>query len=452
MSDQTGLRTYAVRRVVRPLQTFISTEIAGGVILLLAAAFALAWANSPWGESYFELLEKTFKLDFFGIFEVEENLQHFVNDGLMTLFFFVVGMEIKRELTKGELRGPRRAALPALAALGGMIAPALIYLAINAGGDGERGWGIPMATDIAFALGLLALVGSRIPTTLRVFLLAVAIVDDIGAILVIAVFYTSDLDPAYLILAAAMLGVIYGMKRSGVTAFPSYFLVGGLVWLAVFESGVHATIAGVVLGLMTPTDPYYGPSAYQKTVSDLLARYRHAYETGDDESAAELLAQLEEVTKGTESPLEKLERGLHPYTSYLVVPIFAFANAGVSFAGGIVGDSRSSSITIGVALGLLAGKPLGILVFSWLTVRLGVARLPVGVSWAHIAGVAVLAGVGFTVSLFINDLAFDAEQSIDQGKIGIFIGSIAAGVLGLVTLLIATRGSGGQSPPVPADD
>jgi NhaA family Na+:H+ antiporter len=303
-----------------------------------------------------------------------------------------------------------------------MIAPALIYLAINSGGVGERGWGIPMATDIAFTLGLLALAGSRIPSALRVFLLALAIVDDIGAILVIAVFYTSNLDPEYLLLAAALLGLIYGMNRAGVTAFPAYFLAGALVWLAVFESGVHATIAGVVLGLMTPVEPHY--------------RDRGTLTAADDE----------------ESPLEKLERGLHPYTSYFIVPLFALANAGVSFAGGIIGDSLSSSITIGIALGLLAGKPLGILAFSWLTVRLGIARLPDAVSWAHMAGVAILAGVGFTVALFINDLAFDAEQSIDQGKIGIFIGSITAGVLGLVTLLIVTRASGGQGPPMPAGD
>jgi NhaA family Na+:H+ antiporter len=447
MSERSGLRSYAVRRVVRPLQAFIQTEIAGGVILLVAATFALAWANSPWDDAYFDLLHESFTLDFFGIFKIEEDFQHIINDGLMTLFFFVVGMEIKRELTKGELRGRDRATLPVVAALGGMIAPALIYVALNSGTEGEQGWGIPMATDIAFALGLLALVGSRIPTTLRVFLLALAIVDDIGAILVIAVFYTDNLNPEYLLLAAVLLGLVYAMKRAGVASIPAYFLVGGAVWLAVFESGVHATIAGVVLGLMTPTEPYYSPSAYQQTVSDLLARFHLSRAEGDEEAAEEILAQLDAVTDGTESPLEKLERGLHPYSSYLIVPLFAFANAGVSFAGGIVGDSLSSSITLGIALGLLVGKPLGILVFCWCAVRMGMAQLPGGTSWPHLVGVGMLAGIGFTVALFINDLAFDTSELTDEGKIGIFAGSIGSALLGLATLVFVTRGA--SRDPVP---
>jgi NhaA family Na+:H+ antiporter len=287
-----------------------------------------------------------------------------------------------------------------------MVVPALIYLSVNAGGDGASGWGIPMATDIAFALGLLALVGSRIPSTLRVFLLALAIVDDIGAILVIAIFYTEGLQPEYLVLAAALLALVYGMNRAGVSNFVPYFLVGFLAWFAVYESGVHATIAGVALGLMTPAG------------------------TRPDGS----------------SPLNQLEHGLHPLTSYLIVPLFAFMNAGVSLAGDTFSDSATASITIGIVLGLLIGKPLGILLSSWLTVRLRVATLPEGVAWPHMLGVGMLGGVGFTVALFINGLAFDSATAIDQGKVGILVGSFAAGAVGLATLLRVTRA---QCDPTP---
>jgi len=398
VTDSAARTPSHIRRVVQPLQEFIHTEVAGGVILLLAALIAILWANSRWDESYFDLIHHTISLDILGL-SFEEDLQHLVNDGLMTLFFFVVGLEIKRELTRGELQGWDRAALPAFAAVGGMLAPALIYTAINVGGDGADGWGIPMATDIAFALGLLAILGSRIPAPLRVFLLALAIVDDIGAILVIAVFYTAELEPEYLVIAAALLGLIFAMNRGGIRAFAPYFLVGGLVWLAVYESGIHATIAGVILGLMTPGETTPGQD---------------------------------------EPPLDRLERGLHPITGYVIVPLFAFANAGIALGGGAIRDSLSESITIGVILGLVIGKPLGILAFSWLAVRTGKVLLPPGVTWSHMLGVGLLAGVGFTVALFINDLAFDAPAAIDEGKIGILLGSLIAAALGLITLSAVT--------------
>jgi NhaA family Na+:H+ antiporter len=449
MSEEPALPAAAIRGIVRPVQAFIQLEIAGGILLLLATAAALAWANSPWDESYFELIHETLTVNIFGVIEFEEDLQHVVNDGLMALFFFVVGLEIKREVTRGELRGRDKAALPAVAALGGMIIPAVIYTAFNAGSEAENGWGIPMATDIAFALALLALVGSRIPPALRVFLLALAIVDDIGAIIVIAIFYTSNLDPEYLLLALLLLAAMQFMYRAGVNAIPVYFLVGLLVWLAVFESGVHATIAGVVLGIMTPVEPRFSPGDYDRSVRDLLALHSEAQDAGDAELASDILRQIEDVAGNAASPLEKLEHGLHPYTSYLIVPIFAFVNAGVVLTGGIVGDSLSSAVTIGIALGLLVGKPTGILLFSWLAVRLRLASLPEGTSWPHVAGVGVLAGVGFTVSLFINDLAFDAADLTDYGKIGIFIGSFAAAVLGLLTLLAVThRQPPGRNPPL----
>jgi len=437
--EQRSERSYVARRVSLPIQSFISTEVFSGAVLLLAAVVAITWANSPWDESYSDLIHETFELKFFGVVHIEEDLQHWVNDGLMTLFFFVVGLEIKRELFRGELRGVDKAALPGLAAVGGMLAPALIYTALNAGGAGEAGWGIPMATDIAFALGILAVIGSRIPPQLRIFLLALAIADDIGAILVIAVFYTDQIALDSLAVAALLLALIYAMNRLGVQDTLPYLLVGLCVWAAVFESGVHATIAGVALGLMTPVHPYYGRGKFLPTISELLDRFRHARQEDDTEMAEQIFGQMEDVIEGSEAPVDRLERTLHPFTSFVVVPLFALANAGVPLHGDIISDSLHSSVTLGIIIGLLVGKPIGILLASWLAVRTGIARLPHNVTWPQMLGVGILAGVGFTVSLFINELAFSSQEPIDQGKIGILAASVAAGVLGMTTLLAIGR-------------
>lgn len=416
-------------RVVVPIQEFIQTEVFSGAVLLLAAIAAIAWANSPFDDAYFDLFSERMVVDT-PLFTIDENIQHWVNDVLMTFFFFVVGLEIKRELFRGELQGVRRAALPSIAALGGMVAPALIYIAFNAGGAGSDGWGIPMATDIAFALGILALLGRRIPSQLRVFLLAVAIVDDIGAILVIAVFYTSEIQVDSLAVGAVGLVAIYTMYRIGVNSIPLYFLVGGVVWLAVFESGVHATIAGVVLGLMTPLDPL------RVTISQRFRRLLGDPETAEAPDVDYPDANDENREVGA---LYRLEHGLHPFTSFLVVPLFALANAGVSLDPGTVNDSVTTSVTVGVALGLLVGKPLGIVVFSWLAVRAGVSSLPEGTNWSQLLGAGMLAGVGFTVALFINELAFDSEVLVERGKIGILGGSLVAGVLGFLVLRACCR-------------
>ncbi len=439
-------RSYVFRQVVQPAQRFIHTEVLGGVALLVAAVVALVWANSPWDEAYFDLFGSQLSVDA-GIFHIEEDLHGWINDGLMTFFFFVVGLEIKRELTRGELAGFRKAMLPVTAAVGGMVVPALIYIALNAGDDGSRGWGIPMATDIAFALGILALIGRRIPSQLRVFLLALAIADDIGAITVIAVFYTSDLSILSLLIAGGILAFIAGMSRAGVRDISVYMLVGGFAWVAMHESGVHATIAGVAMGLMTPANPYYGTSRFEESMEDLFAKYRDAHARGDEQAAQHFLGQIEALTQGTESPLERLERLLLPLTSFIVVPVFALANAGVVISWDSVSDAVSSDVSQGVVFGLVFGKPIGIFLGAWLAVRLGLASLPRSMSWGQVLGVGLLGGVGFTVALFVDELAFDSESLINDGKMGILAASLVSAVLGYVTLVLLTRPPAAEEQP-----
>jgi NhaA family Na+:H+ antiporter len=424
----TNRRRSAVRRVVQPIQEFINTEVFSGAVLLTAAVVAIVWANSPFKDQYADLFGTRITIDA-ALFRIDEDLRHWINDALMAFFFFVVGLEIKREFLRGELRGLQSAALPAIAAFGGMAGPALIYTAFNAGGAGGDGWGIPMATDIAFALGILALLGRRIPTQLRVFLLALAIVDDIGAILVIAVFYSGDIQVDSLALAGGLLALIYAMYRLGIQNIPAYFVVGAFVWLAVFESGIHATIAGVVLGLMTPLDPV------KVTIGDRLRAVLQRVTTRVrvSEAASAELANEQEL-----GPLYRLEHGLHPLTSFLIVPLFALANAGVSLEPDAVSDAVGTPVTWGVAVGLLCGKPIGIVLFAWLTVRMGISPLPKDVTWAQVLGVGVLAGVGFTVALFVNELAFDSGVLIERGKIGILAGSLAAGIGGYLMLRSVT--------------
>jgi NhaA family Na+:H+ antiporter len=441
-------RSYVFRRLVLPAQRFIHTEVLSGVVLLVAAVIALIWANSPWDGEYFDLFESHLVLDG-GLFKIDEDVHHWINDGLMTIFFFVVGLEIKREMVKGELAGFQKALLPAVAAIGGMVFPALLFTTLNAGGEGGHGWGVPMATDIAFALGVLALVGSRIPSPVRIFLLALAIVDDIGAILVIAIFYTGDLSIEALAIAGALFVIVYWMNRLGVQDINVYFLIGAVIWVAMHESGVHATIAGVVLGLMTPADPYYSRATFEEPMAELMAKFREAEARGDDLAAEQILGQMEALTGGTEPPLDRLERLLHPMTSFIIVPIFALANAGVIITGDSINDAVSSEVSQGVALGLLLGKPLGIFLATWLIVQLGISRLPSGMRWGHVIGIGLLGGVGFTVALFVNELAFDEEILINDGKMGILAGSITSAVIGLLMLTLITRSDRPTAEPAP---
>jgi Na+:H+ antiporter, NhaA family len=405
--------------VVHPLSRFLHVEAAGGILLILATIVALVWAN-VWPASYESLWSTEVRIQV-GDYEFADDLQHLVNDLLMGLFFFVVGMEIKRELVSGELRDRRAVALPAMAALGGMIVPATIFLAFNAAGDGRDGWGIPMATDVAFALGVVALLGARVPAPVKVLLLTLAIVDDIGAIVVIALFYTSDLEPNFLVFAAGLAVVVAVILRLDVTYPPIFLGLGLLLWLMVYESGVHATIAGVVMGLLTPAVPRQTDLEADDVV-DVLEN-RPELHASDVRMAAYAI-------RGSVSACDRLIDGLHPWTSYVIVPLFAVANAGVEISGDELRDP--SAVFVGVLLGLVVGKLVGITAFSWLTVRLGLGRLPAGTHWGHITGVAAVAGIGFTVSLFITGLAFDDLGLQDDAKLGTLSASIVAAVVGWV--------------------
>jgi Na+:H+ antiporter, NhaA family len=428
------------RVVARPLREFLQTEIAGGILLLLSTLVALVWVNSPLGDSY-ELVWATDLGIRIGNFELTEDIRHWVNDGLMAIFFFVVGLEIKRELVIGELNNRQKAALPALAALGGMIVPALIYLAVNKGGEGVGGWGIPMATDIAFAVGALALFGKHCPDSLRVFLLSLAIVDDIGAILVIALFYAVGIETGWLLAAIALLAVVSGMRSRRFWWTPLYVVAGTAVWFATLQSGVHATIAGVALGLLTPARPV-DPEGAHDAVTEASALMH------DPEPSA--IRRVNIQAQEAVSVAERLEHLLHPWTSYAVIPIFALANAGVHLNTQLLATAATSPVTLGIVAGLVGGKIFGISAFSWAGTRMGIASLPQGLSRSHVVGAAATAGIGFTVSLFIAGLAFDDPQLIDEARIGILLGSGAAATLGWL-LLRPSRGnrapgSGARSP------
>ena len=437
------------RNFVRPALRFTNVEASSGIVLIVAAVAAMVWANlSVFGDSYLQFWETHFELSF-GPIHLDEDLKHLVNDGLMAIFFFVVGLEIKRELVLGELRDAKKAALPAMAALGGMVVPALIYVAFNAGSGGEavNGWGIPMATDIAFSLGILALVGSRAPVGAKLFLLALAIVDDIGAIAVIAIFYTSDLSLGYLALGLAAIVVMAVATNVNIRTNVLYIPLGILVWYAFLESGVHATIAGVLIGLITPARPFYTPEEFDATARSVLDYYPSESNGGSRTSLAEYEARLvADVARESISPLHRAEHALHNWSSYVIIPIFALANAGVRLVGVDIGEAVSSAVSLGVIFGLVVGKTVGVSIFSWVAVRTGLGSLPDGVTWGNVVGVAALAGVGFTVALFITELAFTDTVIADRAKIGIFVASIIAGIIGYAIMRSTSRLPESESP------
>ncbi|HEU0073942.1 MAG TPA: Na+/H+ antiporter NhaA [Dehalococcoidia bacterium] len=432
-------RNFVYRRVFQTAQNFMQVEAASGVVMLAAAIAALIWANSPWWESYLEFWHTELFVEA-ELFVIHLDLREWVNDALMTIFFFVVGLEIKRELVHGELSNVRRALLPAAGALGGMAAPALIYTAVNLGGEGAKGWGVPMATDIAFAVGVLSLLSRRVPFSLKVFLLALAIADDIGAILVIAVFYTSDLNFLALGLAALTLVVIAVMNRSGIRTINVYVAAGAVLWLMMLQSGIHATIAGVTLGLMAPASYFYNPKTFVTAAQDLLDRFRLAEETENEEIQAGILAQMEDLTQGTEAPLDRLERALHRWVSFGIVPLFALANAGVHVSSETADAAIGSPVSQGVFFGLLFGKPIGIFLVTWLAVKLRICEMPTGSTWPQVLSIGMLGGIGFTVALLITDLGFERELLIDEAKLGVLTASLVAGVLGFGFLWLTTRG------------
>ncbi len=426
-------RSFVARRLVLPTQAFFHTEGPGGVLLLVAATCSLAVANSPWGPGFERFLGTHLAVEA-GKWGFRGDLRDLINDGLMTVFFYVAGLEIKREVLEGQLAGFRRAALPVVAALGGMVMPALIYASCNLGRAGAHGWGIPMATDIAFAVGVLILLGDRVPAAARVFLLALAIVDDIGAILAIAVFYSQGISFGALAAAAAVLGGIALMIRGGVRSPNAYLLASLAFWAAMLRSGVHATLAGVILGAMTPIRPWFSLYEFARPARKLLRRFDRSLAMGDFDRAEAIMGQVEELSKGTESRLDRRLRQVHPWSSFVVLPLFALANSGVELSGGSLGRAATSGITWGIVLGLVVGKPLGIVGLARLAVALGIAAPPKGVSWRQMAGVGMVAGIGFTVSLFVADLAFNHPGQAEEARIGILAASILAGAGGFACL------------------
>jgi NhaA family Na+:H+ antiporter len=400
---------------------------------------ALFWANGPFGDTYDRFWDNHVELSI-GAFHFNESLKHVVNDGLMAIFFFVVGLEIKRELVVGDLKERKQAALPAIAALGGMVVPALIFVAFVAGTGGEatRGWGIPMATDIAFSIGVISLLGTRVSTGAKLFLLALAIADDIGAIAVIAIFYTSDLSLTFLAAAFGGLGLIYVAQRIGIRASGVYWALGLMIWFFVFESGVHATLAGVALGFLTPIRAWYSDEEYVQRARWILDRYAMESATPLQRERVDASAlTLSSVARESVAPLDRLESALHPWSAFVVIPIFALANAGVRVVDIDFAAAATSPVALGVGVGLLVGKIAGISLATWIAVATGVGKLPSRTGWRDMFGLAALAGIGFTVSLFITELAFTSDTLIDQAKIGIFIGSGLAGVVGYMLLRMA---------------
>lgn len=425
-----------IERMLSPIQEFLKLETSGGILLMLFTAIALIWANSPYSETYQQLWQTPFTIGL-GDFVLNKPLILWINDGLMAIFFFVVGLEIKREVLLGELSSVRKAALPIAAAIGGMVVPALFYILLNAGTEGAVGWGIPMATDIAFALGVVALLGSRVPLTLKIFLTAVAIVDDIGAVLVIALFYTAQISWVSLAIGFGSLAVMFLMNRLGVRHTLVYVLLGTAMWVAFLKSGVHATIAGVLGAFAIPATIRLNANQFVDSVSNALAYFRDAHNPGDDvlinSKQQHAVHSLETACEKVDTPMHRLEHALHPYVSFFIVPVFAMANAGVTLSGDL-GAAISHPVSLGIILGLILGKQIGITLFSYLSVKFGFADLPEGASWQQIYGISCLAGIGFTMSLFIANLGFGDSYYLTYSKIGILSASLIAGLIGWVIL------------------
>jgi NhaA family Na+:H+ antiporter len=440
-ATRTRLPEVLLERFTKPFGRFLAIEAASGAFLLSFTVAALVLSNSSWAHPFANIWETQIGLSA-GSWGFARALREWINDGLMTLFFFLVSLELKRELVLGELRSPRMASLSISAALGGMLVPALLYLMLQAGQPGQHGWGIVMATDTAFVIGCLALLGSRIPQTLRIFMLSLAIVDDIGAILVVALGYSGQI--AWLPLALAALGValVRTMAILGFRALPNYFLMGALIWLAVDASGIHATITGVVLGLMTPARRWVSDDRLYAILDQVIA-HPDADEGSGGTRDRHTLQIAEVATREALSPVERLEIMLHPWVGFFIMPLFAFANAGVTLSL----DSLDAAVTMAVLFAFAIGKPVGILAFSWLAVRSGIAERPPDMSWAMLAGGGLLAGIGFTMALFIANLSF-GQDLIDSAKLGIFLASVVSALSGVALLTWATAG-GARAAPAP---
>jgi Na+:H+ antiporter, NhaA family len=432
-------------RILSPFERFLRQTTAGGIVLMGTTMLTLLVANSRWGGAFQHFWDQPLDLRL-GAWQLDQSLHHLVNDGLMALFFLLVGLELKREMLVGELSSLRDAVLPVVAAIGGMLIPALIYLAFNPEGPSASGWGIPMATDIAFAVGILVLLAWRIPRNLIVFLTALAIADDLGAVLVIALFYTAQLDYEALGFGAAILTVLVLLNRGGIRHPLPYGLLGISLWLALLHSGVHATLAGIFLAFAIPARSYYTPQQFERRLEKLTQAFRSETvnpETPDDPLSnhrmATIAESLEEAANAVQAPLQRMEHALQPWVAFGVIPVFALANAGIDFGEIQLAETLAQPVTIGVILGLVLGKFIGIGATSWLAVRLGIGRLPTGVEWRHIFGAAWLGGVGFTMSLFINQLAFpEAPWLLEQARFGILAASAISAVMGLIWLYFSS--------------
>ena len=418
--------------LLKPINQFIRMEASSGILLLIMAVLALVFANSPLSEAYFDTLQIPVTAGF-GDFLIQKPLLLWINDGLMAVFFFLVGLEIKREVLVGELSSPKQAMLPILAAVGGMVVPAGLYVLVTGGTPFVTGWGIPMATDIAFALGILALLGSRAPVALKIFLTALAIIDDLGAVLVIAIFYTAKIKTGALVLGFVFLAILTLGNRLGIQKTAFYVLFGLALWLAFLKSGVHATIAGVLLAMTVPARRRVDEVSFKERALSFL----DTMEVGekDDRHNQEAIQALEILSKGAETPLARMEHALHGWVAFFIMPVFALANAGVDLRGISILEALLHPVALGIVLGLFVGKQVGVAIFSWLAIKLNVAEMPKNVTWKQLYGVAILTGVGFTMSLFIASLSFVADPEVlDLAKTGILTASLLAGAVGYVLL------------------
>jgi NhaA family Na+:H+ antiporter len=436
------MRKDPIDRLLKPIDSFIHDQAASGLVLFIATAIALFLANSPWREAYHQLW--TTPVGFgFGGFVVAKDLHHLINDGLMAMFFFVVALELKREFVGGEFSNPRNALLPIGASIGGMAFPALIYLLVVGSSSAEAvGWGIPMGTDTAFVLGLLAMLGKRVPTAIKVFFISTAVTDDIGAVSVIALFYTSDISTVNLLLGGAFLVALVAMNLLGVRSVLAYGLVGiGGLWLAFLLSGVHATVAGVLAALAIPARTKMSEASYPERLRELADRFSALPNAPGNVISNEQLYVIRKVKRFStyaETPLQRLEQGLHPWVAFGVLPLFALANAGIELPTSFDG-LLASKVTLGIFLGLVIGKPLGLLSMSWLLVRWGVGRLPAGTGWTQMLAISILSGLGFTMAVFINELAFDDVAVREQAKLGILFASVLAATLGALLFRFFSR-------------
>jgi len=432
----------AFDRVLTPLEEFIHRQTTSGVLLMLCAVAALYIANSQWNEAYRHLLELPFTIGMQG-FQLSKSLHHWINDGLMALFFFVVGLELKREILVGELANPKLAMLPIIAAVGGMVVPVLIYISINPEGHTLDGWGVPMATDIAFALGTLALLGKRIPKSLLTFLVALAIVDDLGAVMVIALFYTETINFLALAAVATMLLLLVTMNLGGIRRPLPYILIGVVLWIAMLKSGVHATLAGIFLAFTIPMRPKFDPDRLLSHINEMVGQIKRAYQrekniVNNDELRTRVRA-LGEGVQLVQAPAQILETKMHLPSAYLVIPIFALANAGIPIDWSSLGSILTHPVSVGIAFGLVGGKLIGIAGFSWVAVKLGLTSLPNDLNFKHIVGAALMGGIGFTMSIFIAELGFAHHaQDLLMAKTGVLLASILAGISGFLWLYLTS--------------